>query len=65
MSYLRINPRPDAPAPTVTVDPKARHCAGSKTFKTAHCAGKFAGKGRSTHADWVTRENHHASGFVA
>jgi hypothetical protein len=61
MAYLRMKPRPDAQAPTITIDPKPRHCAGSKTWKTAHCASKFASSGRSTHAPWVKRENSHAT----
>jgi hypothetical protein len=61
MSYLRIKPRADAQAPTVTVDPKPRHCANSKTWKTVHAASKFAGKGRNTHAPWTARENSHAT----
>jgi hypothetical protein len=64
MAFLRKIQRGreyQAPEVTVTIDPTPRHCAGSKTFKTVHCAGKFASSGRSTHAPWVTRENQHAT----
>lgn len=53
MSYLRREYRTQA-LPTVTVDPKPRHCNGSKTWKTSHCASKFASVGRNTHAPWAS-----------
>jgi hypothetical protein len=59
MAFLRkiqrVNPY-SAPEPSFTTDTRARHCAGSKTFKRTHCASKFSGQGRSTHAPWVTHE---------